>query len=272
MVSPAGTAADIGTDHAYVPVYLVQQKKVSRAVAMDVNPGPLSRARRTVEAAGLKDQIDLRLSDGLTKLRAGEAECIILAGMGGALITRLLREGLDRCQAAGQLVLAPQSETELVRRFLREQGFVIDREDMVLEDGKFYPVIHAVSSGHGSSGGAVSGGHAAGSDHAAASDYVVSSGDAAGPGCVVQTVREVQAQCGADRQEPENRQELEDRYGPLLLRSRHPVLKQYLQKELRTKEKIRQQLEQAGEQEGRRREVIAQAAQISGILADWKKV
>lgn len=137
------TMADVGTDHGYIPVYLVLSQKAERAIAMDVNKGPLCRAKEHILQYGLDQQIETRLSDGCSALKPGEADVIVIAGMGGALMQRILAQGQEIAQKAGKLVLQPQSEVMAFRQFLVAEGYQITAEDMVLEDGKYYPVIAA---------------------------------------------------------------------------------------------------------------------------------
>ena len=138
--------ADIGTDHGYIPIYLVKEGISPRALAMDVRKGPLERAKRHVHEYGLEDRICLRQSDGLHKLEAGEAVTIVIAGMGGELMVRILEEGRHVFESTERLILSPQSEPGNVRRFLETNGFCILRETMVRDEGKYYTVIEA---GHG---------------------------------------------------------------------------------------------------------------------------
>ena len=133
--------ADIGTDHAYIPICLVESGKNPGAVAMDVNKGPLERAGEHVREHGLEEQISLRLSDGFAGLERGEVESAVLAGMGGGLMMRILKEGADVVNTLQECILQPQSEIEKVRAFLLEEGFLFIREDMVLDDGKYYPMM-----------------------------------------------------------------------------------------------------------------------------------
>ena len=144
MVTKGYVTADIGTDHGYIPIYLIQTGKISRALAMDVNPGPLARAREHIQRAGLEDRIQVRLSDGFAALKQGEAECAVVAGMGGGLMLRILKEGGDRIRDMKELILQPQSEIASVRAGIRELGFEIRDEDMVKEDGKYYPLMRIV--------------------------------------------------------------------------------------------------------------------------------
>ncbi|MCI8484994.1 MAG: SAM-dependent methyltransferase [Lachnospiraceae bacterium] len=146
FVEPCETMADVGTDHGYIPVYLVGCQRVKKAIALDVNRGPLLRAQEHILQHDMKDCIETRQSDGFAALRPGEAETIVIAGMGGALMMRILDQGEEKARAAERLVLQPQSEWMAFRRFLYENQYQITAEDMVYEDGKYYPVM-AVSSG-----------------------------------------------------------------------------------------------------------------------------
>lgn len=144
MVGSGLVVADVGTDHGYVPIALAGEKKSPRVIAMDVNRGPLKRAADNIEAAGLSDFIELRLGDGLEKLKPGEAECIVVAGMGGLLIKRILTDGIKAVASSKELVLSPQSDIMEVRRFIADNGFMISEEAMLIEEGKYYTVIKAV--------------------------------------------------------------------------------------------------------------------------------
>lgn len=141
LISEGNVLADVGTDHGYVPIYLMQQGKIPRAIAMDINKGPLERAREHIMLFGMGDYIETRLSDGLAALKEGEAESVLIAGMGGGLVIHILEAGSGIAKKAKELVLQPQSELERVRRFLEENGYVTEAEDMVFEDGKYYPMM-----------------------------------------------------------------------------------------------------------------------------------
>lgn len=141
LVTQGYTLADVGTDHGYIPIYLLQQKKIPAAIAMDINEGPLERAKEHIALYGLQAYIQTRLSDGVAALKPGEVEAVLIAGMGGGLVMHILKNGEKVCQSAKELILQPQSEIEHVREFLREKGYTILAEDMVYEDGKFYPMM-----------------------------------------------------------------------------------------------------------------------------------
>ena len=151
MVTPGSRLVDVGCDHGFLSIYLVQEGACPAALAMDVREGPLAAARRHVEAYRLGDYIALRLSDGLAAYRAGEAEALVCAGMGGRLMERILREGMDLARGMRELILQPQSELPQFRAFLREAGFGIVQEDAIREDGKYYFAMKA-RPGAGDSG------------------------------------------------------------------------------------------------------------------------
>ena len=146
LIREGAVLADVGTDHGYVPIYLLEQKKIKSAIAMDINKGPLERAREHIHLYGMDAYIQTRLSDGVAALEKGEADSILIAGMGGGLVMHILEEGKDICQAAGELILQPQSELCSVREYLAENGYVTEAERMVFEDGKYYPMMRAVKT------------------------------------------------------------------------------------------------------------------------------
>lgn len=141
MICEGNRLADVGTDHGYVPIYLLQQKRIPSAIAMDINLGPLERAKEHIRLYQLEEYIQTRLSDGVEALLPGEADSILIAGMGGGLIIHILEDGEAICQEASELILQPQSELCRVRKFLDEHGYVVDAEEMVLEEGKYYPMM-----------------------------------------------------------------------------------------------------------------------------------
>lgn len=144
MVTRGNRVADIGCDHAYVSIYLMKQGIASHVIAMDINKGPLERAKENIQKYGLSDKIETRLSNGAEKLAAGEVDTIFIAGMGGALIRNILSARMDVIESCKELILSPQSEIYLVRMYLKEIGFCIVEENMLIEDGKYYTTIRAV--------------------------------------------------------------------------------------------------------------------------------
>ncbi len=143
MVSAGKTLADIGTDHAFLPIELVREGKTPSALALDIGEGPLLAAKEHIMEAALQDRIKTRISDGFQALLSGEAETAVIAGMGGALIIRILSAKDPRTLGIEELVLGPQSEEKEVRRFLQENGYRMTDERYVEEDGKFYVLIKA---------------------------------------------------------------------------------------------------------------------------------
>lgn len=177
-VSPNSLVADVGCDHAYISIYLVENEIAKRSVALDINEGPLQKAMENVKDAKLSDKISIRLSDGLEKLCTNEANSIVIAGMGGLLMVQILSRGLACVNAADELILQPQSEAEKVREYLHKLNFSICEENMCIDDGKYYVVIHAKKA------------------------------------------KEVSID-----------QRTYNKYGELLLKQKHPILKEYLLKE-----------------------------------------
>lgn len=146
MVTEGNRLADVGTDHGYVPIYLYERGKIPYAIAMDINQGPLERADLHIGESGLRGKIETRLSDGLEALREGEADTILIAGMGGPLMLKILCAYPQVTASAKELVLQPQSEIGQVRAWLSENGYEIVKEHLVFEDGKYYPMFRAVQN------------------------------------------------------------------------------------------------------------------------------
>ena len=146
MVTAGNCLADVGTDHGYVPIYLYERQIIPRAIAMDVNKGPLERARLHIAEYGFQNAIETRLSDGLQALKEGEADSVVIAGMGGPLIIRILSAYPEVTASLKELILQPQSEIAEVRVWLGEQGYEISEEHMVFEDGKYYSMFKAVKN------------------------------------------------------------------------------------------------------------------------------
>ena len=139
---PAGSrVADVGADHGYTPIYLVKNGIAVSAIAMDVRKGPLSRAAEHVQEYGLEDKIELRLSDGLDELQAGEADAVIISGLGGPLMIDMLTRGHEVAKTVSTFVLSPQSDIPGVRVYLREQGYRVDKELFMKDEGKYYTVM-----------------------------------------------------------------------------------------------------------------------------------
>lgn len=190
LVPKGSRLADVGTDHGYVPIWLLEKGNIPSAIAMDVNRGPLLRARENRDKYGYQKVMELRLSNGLEKLRPGEADTVLIAGMGGPLMIQILEEGRENGRGVSAWVLQPQSEIPLVRRYLITHDFDIVDEIMLIDEGKYYMAMKAL------------------------------------PG------------------EAEPWDDIEYLFGKHLLERRHPVLKEFLEKEKRIYLKILNQLTQ----------------------------
>lgn len=144
MVTPGNVVCDVGCDHGYLSIYLVQKKISPNVIAMDVRKGPLSACKEHVEQCGLEQYITMRLSDGLDALEPGETDTVVCAGMGGRLMQQILVRGQEKARVLKELILQPQSELMDFRKFLREQGYRITDENMIEEEGKYYPMMRVV--------------------------------------------------------------------------------------------------------------------------------
>lgn len=144
LVSEGEIVADIGTDHGYIPIYLVQTGTCMKAFAMDINKGPYLRATQHVAGHGLSHQITTRQSDGMKALKEGEATSIIIAGMGGALVIKIVEQEKRLWETIHEMILQPQSELAKVRTYLQENQWKVVQEEMILEDGKYYPMMRVI--------------------------------------------------------------------------------------------------------------------------------
>lgn len=232
MVTAGNTVCDVGCDHGFVPVYLVQQNISPRVLAMDLREGPLRAAREHVAAYGLENRIEIRLSDGLHNYKSGEADTLICAGMGGGLMMRILAQDREKTASFRELVLQPQSEIERFRRYLRESGYSIQDEEILEEDGKFYQVIRAVCGEP--------------PENKTSSDT---------DSCTAVPASEL---C-----------KLEDRYGPVLLRKKTPVFISFLEREAAVYGEILENLRKQGLTEEKRR---IRYAQVEALLVENRRV
>lgn len=141
-------AADIGTDHAYIPIYLIQQGICKKAIASDVKIGPVNVANKNINLYSMTDCIETRLGSGLDTIAENEADTIIIAGMGGLLLSELLKANEVKACKASSLILQPMNDLDIVRKWLYEHGFDIYDEEMVAEGEKIYCVICAKYDGN----------------------------------------------------------------------------------------------------------------------------
>lgn len=141
---PLGTMmADVGTDHAYLPVYLVESGVCPGAVATDLNPGPYQAAQDSVARAGLAEKIAVRRGDGLQCVGPGEVQVVVMAGMGGGTMCRLLESAPGVLKTLERLVLQPMDDAPQLRRWLIDHGWRLMDERLVAEDGHLYLVMAA---------------------------------------------------------------------------------------------------------------------------------
>lgn len=147
-VTAGSRIADIGSDHAMLPVYLLQINKCPSAIAGELNRGPYEAARKQGADAGLSSRLTVRQGDGLSVLQPGEADTVTIAGMGGSLMSDILEAGYKAGKLEGvkQLVLQPNVGEELVRTWMLHRGWYLTEESIIEEDGKIYEIMHAVRS------------------------------------------------------------------------------------------------------------------------------
>ena len=189
MVTKGYIVADIGTDHGYVPIYLIKNGIVPKAYAMDINEGPLKIADKNICLEGLQDKITTVLSDGMNEMTSEMAESVFIAGMGGDLITDILNRGKN-IKGIKELVLSPHKRVDIVRKYLLDNNWKITDENMVIDNNKFYTILRAVP----------------------------------------------------EKEESEY-DETEIMYGRLLLTTKNPVLKKYLEKENKMYEEVLKKVE-----------------------------
>ncbi|WP_258360235.1 tRNA (adenine(22)-N(1))-methyltransferase [Moorella sulfitireducens] len=143
MVPPGSLVADIGTDHAYLPLYLVASGRCLRVIAVEAAPGPYRRALAAVAAAGLREQVEVRLGEGLTPLRPGEVDTVTMAGLGALTQQKILEDAPEVRQELKLLILQPQGEAGPLRRYLAAGGWYLCNEDLVYEKGHYYVILAA---------------------------------------------------------------------------------------------------------------------------------
>lgn len=243
MVKTGNRACDVGCDHGFVPVYLVQQGISPWVLAMDLREGPLRAAKEHIETYGLSGQITTRLSNGLHNYEIGEADALICAGMGGGLMQRILGAEQEKAASFQELILQPQSEIEQFRRFLRENGYGICDEEILLEEGKYYQVIRAVPQRmeDGTGGG---------------KDAADSKGAFMEPEL-------------RDGRTEDELCKLKDRYGPVLTEKKTPVFLSFLDREAAQYKEILENLRAQGLSEEKRR---TRYEQVEALLRDNMRV
>lgn len=258
MVTFGNRVCDVGCDHGWVSIYLVQQGISHRVLAMDVRQGPLSRAQEHIRQQELEAYIETRLSDGVTALEVGEADTMICAGMGGRLMQRILEEGREKLKDMRELILQPQSEIPAFRAYLRQGGYMTLAENMVYEDGKYYPVMKVVAGKQQS--------------------IELETGK---PGREMGATKDVRGVADL-REDAEglvlsatDRIKLQDCFGGLLLAERHPVLRQFLLYEQQGNQSILEQLKKnaaGGERTKQRIQELEEEQRLIRLALEQYKV
>ncbi|HHY83047.1 MAG TPA: SAM-dependent methyltransferase [Clostridiales bacterium] len=143
LVPPSRTIADIGTDHGHIPLYLIRQGRAEYAIAADISPGSLDKAVQLIQQYNMGHCMEARLGSGLSVIAPGEADTIIIAGMGGILIREILEEGEEAARSAHILILQPMIGQEELRRWLLNNGYSIVDEELAAEGDRIYEIIAA---------------------------------------------------------------------------------------------------------------------------------
>lgn len=144
LVHKGARVADIGTDHGYLPIYLVQNGISEKVYACDVRKKPLERAHDHISSYGLNDNITICLADGLKGIESGMVDTVTICGMGGKLMQDIIETGKDRLNTGTQLILSPQSEVRDFREYLLSNNIGISEEYVIKEDGKYYFIMNCV--------------------------------------------------------------------------------------------------------------------------------
>lgn len=140
-VDKCESVADIGTDHGYIPIYLVKERICKKAIASDINKGPIEKAKVNVAFEGVSDKVKCLLGPGLNPLKVGEVNGVILAGMGGNLTRDILLADMDKVKKYDFIILQPAQNPEVLREFLYKNDYEIIDEDLIKDEGRFYELF-----------------------------------------------------------------------------------------------------------------------------------
>ncbi len=141
LVDKCNTIVDVGTDHGYVPIYLIENNICDNAIASDINKGPIERAQNNIDGYGLCGKIQCRLGSGLTTIKPKEAQGAVIAGMGGNLIRDIIMESYETFKVLDFAILQPSQNPEVLRKFLCNEGITILEEDICFDEGIYYEII-----------------------------------------------------------------------------------------------------------------------------------
>ncbi|MCR5594834.1 MAG: class I SAM-dependent methyltransferase [Lachnospiraceae bacterium] len=213
MITPRSYVCDVGCDHGFLDIYLIKHGLITGAIASDVRPGPIMAARENVSRAGFSDVIKTVLSDGLKEVEVPDSHStLVMAGMGGPLILKMIRESINKVRLFDEIIISPQSKVEEVRENFPDLGLITVKESMVYDAGKFYNIIKLVNK------------DIIKTEYNEATELIEkNAGASAGRIC--------------------------NRYGALLIRKSDPVLKKYLEWENNILRKNALSIKQAGNPE-----------------------
>ena len=141
LIDKCESIADIGTDHGYVPIDVIKNNICNNAISSDINKGPVEKAKINVSMEGMKDKIECRLGPGLTTLKVGEVQGVVIAGMGGNLIRDIILQGYNIFKKLDFAILQPTQNPEVLRKFLFEKGLEIIKEDLCIDEGIYYEIM-----------------------------------------------------------------------------------------------------------------------------------
>lgn len=144
-VTQNGIIADIGTDHAYIPIFLYKNNRIKSGIACDISKGSLQKAKDNIKKYNLQDKIQTRLGNGLEKISLQDnVDTVIIAGMGGMLMIDILEKGKYILENVKELILQPQKDIDKVREYLHKNNFKIIDDEMLKDDGKYYTIIKSI--------------------------------------------------------------------------------------------------------------------------------
>ncbi len=146
LVPQGYNVADIGTDHGYLPVYLIKNRIAKKVIAVDINEGPLENAKKTIKNYKLEDYIQTRLGSGLSPIEPGEVDIVIIAGMGGLLIRDIFLDSRNVVGTVNKFILQPMVAQDELRKWLSQNDFKITDEKLAKEGSKLYEIL-VVSKG-----------------------------------------------------------------------------------------------------------------------------
>ncbi|MCY6354872.1 tRNA (adenine(22)-N(1))-methyltransferase [Clostridium sp. ZS2-4] len=141
MVDNCESICDVGTDHAYLPIYLIQKGTCSKAIASDINKGPVEKAKINIKREGLSDRIFCRLGGGLSTIKPFEVDGAVIAGMGGNLIRDIIEEDMNVFKSLKFMILQPVQNPEVLRQYVYEAGYDVIDEELCFDEDKYYEII-----------------------------------------------------------------------------------------------------------------------------------